>query len=104
MIYNSLGRVWGGYVRVPVKTPAITVTDPHGTCVPNEACTAVICFKYAIHYTQIFPVTDATKAVRGPKRNAPYDAVIKIDNVPPLGYSVYTASMCGITIIMTMLL
>ena len=41
---------------------------------------------------QIFAVTNATKTVRGPKGSAPYEAVFKINNLPPLGYSIYTAN------------
>ena len=38
MIYNPLGHMWSGYVRVPLNAPTVTMVDPHGYPVPSEVC------------------------------------------------------------------
>ena len=91
MVYNPLGRKWNGYVRVPLNAPTITVVDPYGYPVPVEVC-IIQCTSNVLCIAQIFTATNATKTVRGPKGSAPYEAVIKIDDLPPLGYSIYTAN------------
>ncbi|XP_028908881.1 lysosomal alpha-mannosidase [Ornithorhynchus anatinus] len=75
ILYNPLGRRVSWPVRLPVNGTAYTVRDPGGQPVPS----------------QVVPVSNFTRAVRGDQGAAPRELLF-MASAPALGFSVYTVT------------